>query len=495
MLYYFDLLKKKNIFKLNSQKTFLLILLIFMIRVLSILNSPLGLSVDEAQYWDWSNNLQFGYFSKPPLIAWLIACTTYFFGMSEWSVRLSAPIIHCLITLMVWLISKNVYNVKIANLSALIWAILPLNSFGSLIISTDTPLLLFWCISLFTLLKTLESNKIFWPILLGISLGLGFLTKYAALYFVIILICLIIFNHRFRKNILKFILSICVFLIVCTPNFYWNYLNDFSTISHTAYNANLNVISLNYIEPIKFIATQLIICGPFILIAYLFKITKIKLNNENEFLLIFFSLPILVIIIIQAFLKTSNANWAATAFPAIIILIGSFFYYNNKSIFKVFIILNLMLNFCIFLFLTKAFITGSLYPIQLKSDPLRKLKGYSEISKKINLIIKKEKLKAILFTKRNDIAKFSYYLKTDNENIKRFYLTLRHSPINHYEYFYDFRTHDLKKEDIVLIINHSNKIHTSFSKYFTNLNNFGTITLNTTSDKTVKYHIIKGTIN
>ena len=147
------------------------------------------------------------------------------------------------------------------------------------------------------------------------------------------------------------------------------------------------------------------------------------------------------------------------------------------------------------MFLTKVFITGSFYPIELKSDPLRKLKSYPEISEKINLIIKKEKIKAILFTKRNDIAKFSYYLRADNKNIKRFYLTLRHSPINHYEYFYDFRNHDLRKEDIVLIISHSNKIHTSFSKYFMNLNNFGTITLNTTNDKTVKYHIIKGTIN
>ena len=488
-------LRKKNIFKLNSQKTFLLILLIFIIRVISILNSPLGLSVDEAQYWDWSNNLQFGYFSKPPVIAWIIAFTTYFFGIAEWSVRLSAPIIHFLITVMVWFISKNIYSVKVANLSALIWATLPLNSFGSLIISTDTPLLLFWCVSLFALLKTLESNKVFWPILLGMSVGLGFLTKYAALYFVIILICLIIFNQRFKKNILKFIISICIFLIVCTPNFYWNYLNDLSTINHTAYNANLNVISLNYIEPIKFIATQLIICGPFILIAYLFRIKKIKLNNKNEFLLICFSLPILVIIIIQALLKTSNANWAATAFPAVIILIGSFFYFNYKSIFRFFIILNLVLNFCIFLFLTKVFVTGSFYPIQIKSDPLRKLKGYPEISEKINLIIKKEKFKAILFTKRNDIAKFSYYLRTDNKNTKRFYLTLRHSPINHYEYFYDFRNHDLKKEDTVFIINHSNKIHTSFSKYFKNLNNFGTITLNTSHDKTIKYHIIKGTIN
>ena len=73
--------RKKNIFELNVQKTFLFLLAIFLIKIMSILNSPLSLSVDEAQYWDWSNNLDLGYFSKPPLIAWLIASTTYFFGM------------------------------------------------------------------------------------------------------------------------------------------------------------------------------------------------------------------------------------------------------------------------------------------------------------------------------------------------------------------------------------------------------------------------------
>ena len=179
--------RKKNIFELNVQKTFLFLLAIFIIKIISILNSPLSLSVDEAQYWDWSNNLDLGYFSKPPFIAWLIASTTYFFGIAEWSIRLSAPIFHFFIAVIIWFISKNVYNIKVANFITLIWATLPLTSFGSLIISTDTPLLLFWCMSLFTLLKTLESNKIIWPILLGMSIGLAFLTKYAALYFVIIL--------------------------------------------------------------------------------------------------------------------------------------------------------------------------------------------------------------------------------------------------------------------------------------------------------------------
>ncbi len=487
--------RKKYIFELSVQKTFLFILAIFIIKVISLLNSPLSLSVDEAQYWDWSNNLDLGYFSKPPFIAWLIASTTYFFGIAEWSIRLSSPIIHLLVSIVIWLISKSVYNIKVANFITLIWATLPLTSFGSLIISTDTPLLLFWCISLYTLLKTLESNKIIWPILLGISIGLAFLTKYAALYFIIILICLTIFNQRFKKNVFKFILTTCFFLLACAPNLYWNYVNDLSTFSHTAYNADLDTVSLNYLEPMKFMGSQLIICGPFIIISYLLKITKIKSYSKNEFLLVCFSLPILILIIMQAFLKTSNANWAVTAFPGIIILIGSFMYNSKNKIILVGLKLNLLINIGIFALLIKIFITGNLNPIDLKSDPLRKLKGYSEQSKTIKLYLDSEKPSALIFSRRNDITKFSYQLKLfENKEIKRYYFTSRKNPINHYEYNYDFKDHSLKKNDVVLIISSLNGIDRQYINYFDEFETIGKTIFKETENSVRNYYIIRANI-
>ena len=33
---------------------------------------PLDLSEDEAHYWLWSEHLDYGYYSKPPGIAWVI---------------------------------------------------------------------------------------------------------------------------------------------------------------------------------------------------------------------------------------------------------------------------------------------------------------------------------------------------------------------------------------------------------------------------------------
>jgi len=58
----------------------LLIIAALIFRWFIVLKSPLGLHGDEAQYWAWSQNLDWGYFSKPPLIAWVIALPTSLFG-------------------------------------------------------------------------------------------------------------------------------------------------------------------------------------------------------------------------------------------------------------------------------------------------------------------------------------------------------------------------------------------------------------------------------
>ncbi len=43
------------------------------VRLYAVIISPLEPSVDEAQYWLWGQTPQLGYYSKPPLIAWILA--------------------------------------------------------------------------------------------------------------------------------------------------------------------------------------------------------------------------------------------------------------------------------------------------------------------------------------------------------------------------------------------------------------------------------------
>src|SRR5262245_36240646 len=56
-------------------------------------NSPIDLSGDEAQYWDWSRNLDLSYYSKGPLIAYIIRASCAIFGDTMPAVRYPAILI------------------------------------------------------------------------------------------------------------------------------------------------------------------------------------------------------------------------------------------------------------------------------------------------------------------------------------------------------------------------------------------------------------------
>ena len=78
-------------------------------RALTALQS-VPLSMDEAQYWIWSRDLALGYFSKPPLLAWLIAATTAVCGDGEVFVRLSSPVLHAATACVLFGIGRQLFD-------------------------------------------------------------------------------------------------------------------------------------------------------------------------------------------------------------------------------------------------------------------------------------------------------------------------------------------------------------------------------------------------
>ena len=144
--------KRESYTLLNTPVVLLILITITILRIYSLYVSPIELSVDEAQYWHWSRNIDFGYYTKPPLIAWLIGFSTFIFGNEEWAVRLFAPLAHLFISLVLWGTAKYAFRTNSGKIAALIWIFTPAASLGGFIISTDTPLLLFWSLSLLFLL-------------------------------------------------------------------------------------------------------------------------------------------------------------------------------------------------------------------------------------------------------------------------------------------------------------------------------------------------------
>ena len=71
-----------------------LLLAILAVRVIALAVSNAELFFDEAQYWAWGQEPAFGYYTKPPLIAWIIGATTSLCGDTPFCVRLPSPLMH-----------------------------------------------------------------------------------------------------------------------------------------------------------------------------------------------------------------------------------------------------------------------------------------------------------------------------------------------------------------------------------------------------------------
>jgi len=453
-------LKKKRINYSFFNTSFVIIVLfsVTLIRIYSLILSPIELSVDEAQYWDWSRNLDFGYFTKPPLIAWTIALTTTIFGNEEWAVRLSSPIFHFLTSIVLWQCGQLAFGFNTGRIAALIWIFTPAASLGSFIISTDTPLILFWSLSLLFLLQLLNNSSYNLALGMGISIGLAFLSKYAALYFIIFFILWwIVYDRGFGLDIKKIFVVILSSLIICAGNIYWNYLNDFVTVNHTVSNADLSEIHLNYSNVIDFLSSQLLVFGPIIFLIFIFIVFDGFAKNKKLALLAMLSLPILLLITIQSFLKIANPNWAVTSYIAACLLISAYLTLNRSKFLRLAFNTGLIVNLIISAYVLKVTMLGSFSPVILKSDPLRKNLGFEMLADNLDEIIDKKNISKVVFERRGDITRFNYYLNRNNNKHKNkvFIKTETIIPGNFYEANYNYKYSQNSSGDKILIVSNS----------------------------------------
>ncbi len=486
----------KNSIIISTPVVVLTLVFITLIRIYCLFVSPIELSVDEAQYWHWSQNLDFGYFTKPPFIAWTIGLSTKLFGNEEWAVRLFSPIIHFFISIILWITTQFAFGLKAGRIAALLWIFTPAASLGSFIISTDTPLLLFWSLALLFIFKTFKDDSYISASLAGTSLGLAFLSKYAALYFFVLLIFWWVIYDKGKELALKKLL-VCLIssFIVATPNLYWNYSNDFVTASHTISNANLSEIIINYANVIDFLSSQLLVFGPIIFLLYLFIIINSFFKDPKLSLLGMLSLPIITLIIIQSFLKVANPNWAVTAYISATLMISAYAIIQKHKVLRLLTKFALFINFALSLLILKITLTGNFYPINLKSDPLRKNLGFEILSTEIKKTFDNNEFSKLVFMNRGEITRFNYYLnKIDNKFKNKIFLKTKSiSPGNFYEQNYNYNKTNHKKDEKIMIVKRDLNFRNNFSN-LTETKFIRKISTNTIKELRKTYYLFEGKV-
>ena len=386
------------------------LLMITLLRSAAVITTPLELGVDEAQYWLWSQTPDFGYFTKPPLIAWIIGFSHWLFGHQTWAVRLPACWMHLITALLLWRGASWLFNQRAGHLAALIWISLPATGLGSFLISTDTPLLTLWSAGLLAICGV-TSGRLRSSVgmgLAGLAFGAAMLAKFAAIYALIGLMLTYLHAYLTKNKLFDwrgFVAALLAFGLAASPTIIWNFVNEFSTVRHLGDNANISQQSSSIAGIWQFVGGQFGVAGPVVFL-FMMIATITQWRDHKSRWLIWMSVPALTLMIIQSYLSEANANWAMAAFPALTILLAGWFVkMQNRS----FGIVAIGINFGLSLMILLISITGSMGPFTPESDPLRRLRGWQQLATDITPHIAAHDAAAIIADRRATASLLSWY--------------------------------------------------------------------------------------
>ncbi|MEM7460498.1 MAG: glycosyltransferase family 39 protein [Pseudomonadota bacterium] len=392
--------------------------------------SPLELYADEAQYWRWSGSLEWGYYSKPPMIAWMIHISAGLFGDSESAIRFFAPIFHAIASVFLFLLSRRMFGNLAGLFTVITYHLMPGIILSSGVISTDGVLFPFWSLALY-LFWRLRENDLGWleAALLGLAIGAGFLSKYAMLYFAIGIALTALFDKPTRAAILsrKGAMSVAIAAAVFAPHLIWNAANEFQTVSHTVDNANLGGDLFNLSHFPEFIGDQMGVFGPVCFIALIVGLLFLRPKPEladigdaphaqivKERWLACFILPVILIIAVQAVLSRAHANWAATAYPAASVFIGGFLIRASGWRPAYWVGIGLQ-GFVGVLAITLAMGPPSWSAALGRDNDLKRVRGWEDLSQQLALEIERLQPTAILVDEREIWHGLDYYLRDERD--------------------------------------------------------------------------------
>ncbi|MBS1167456.1 MAG: arnT 2 [Proteobacteria bacterium] len=249
--------------------------------------------------------------------------TTEVCGNGVACVRAPAPILHAAAAWFVFLAARRLYDARVAFWSALAYMAMPAVSLSSLIFNTDGPLLFFWCVGLHAAVLFLGKPSFSRAFYLATTVAVGLNAKYAMIYLPASLLVYIIATADRRPLLRAGATWVALLggLAGFLPNLIWNAQNGFVTFHHTGDNAGWEKIGFKIGKIFEYLGGQSVIPGPilFAIVVLAAVLGWRSTKPGTDRLMMWLSLPILIVIGVNAAFAKLHGNWAATAFPALIV--------------------------------------------------------------------------------------------------------------------------------------------------------------------------------
>lgn len=302
---------------------------VFLVAALALwrlyLSAGLQLHPDEAYYWLWSRYLDVGYFDHPPMVAYFIWISTFFSDSELW-VRFSGTGVSLLMSGLMWRLAMQLFqSVPVAAGSVMLFNCYPLTQLGMLVITPDTPLLLFCALSIYLFWQALHSQHTWLWYALGVAYGMALLSKYTA---ILLIPCFLLYlpltqDRRWLRTVYPYLAAL-VALACFLPVVVWNSRNAWVSFLFQL-KSSVGGEGLALSKVAEYAAGQMLVTGPLVwLLGLHAAIVGVWRKDKAILLLVCTSAPVILFFGVTSFIKVAYPNWPALAYFPLCILLSQY---------------------------------------------------------------------------------------------------------------------------------------------------------------------------
>lgn len=301
----------------------LFIILLGFVLVVNLLQAYFtNIIFDEAYYWHYANEIDWGYFDHPPMVALLIKIGSFFFE-GELGVRLISCLFSIAIPIVLWLTIDDPKKERFTrHFFVVIFSMTLLNAYGFLTLP-DTPLLFFTALFLLIYKHFIKSPTIILSIALGVTMAALMYSKYHA---VLVIVFVLLSNLKLVLNKHAW-LAVIVALLCYTPHFLWLFEHDFISIKYHLFerpNAPYNFTKYT----LGFLVNLVAIFGltfPF----FYYALFKTKSKDQFTKALLYLVYGVLIFFFISSFNRRVQTQWIIIISIPMIIVVFNYILTNE----------------------------------------------------------------------------------------------------------------------------------------------------------------------
>jgi 4-amino-4-deoxy-L-arabinose transferase-like glycosyltransferase len=290
-----------------------------------IFSCPLDLAPDEAHYWQWSRHLDWSYYSKGPLVAWLIRGSCEIFGGISQSlvgspmlaVRFPAVVCHGALLAGWYVLAVCTLRSHRAALAVVATALtLPPVIAGAVLMTIDPPLMAFWCWAAIGVWKGLETGRTRWWLLASVCSLFGVLAKYPMVLLPCGVVGYLLFTQREQLKRVGFWLFVAGSALAFIPILWWNWANDWVTFRHVGTQAaGTRGSGIRWFGPFAFAGGQAaFLIGAWFVVWVCAAWQNRRSADPARAFLWWTSVPVWSVFLLASFKASGQINWPAAAY-------------------------------------------------------------------------------------------------------------------------------------------------------------------------------------